>query len=988
MIQVTGILIDPLGRPIPDAEIRVTALETNVVTKSSTATYTTLADGSYDFTLEYGTYDLEVNISCEYVLSGVIIVDEATPNPIRVEDLVNYSPVVTPPVIIPEDPTWEDLHDDLRTDVDSEERTKVDQIGDTENTVNETKVIVTNERLDASIAEYNEIIEAADVKAERQVSLYQDSNLNQSIQDNLVGNTSNGSLTVSNEVYQASNGNVDIHSAKELVSNRGSIKHHVDIKESSGSLTEEELVDGCGFQTNVTVDVPSDGVGTLSVEQDVLFERTDVIIKGRRYEDMSTEHLNDDFTLIQKPKGIVGTETSLESGTNTGSIFDSQEILIDESDVPQAKQERGITALLKSAWQRITNNGTSTKMLTQVDNYCIQDDAGNTIVDFDTVNKVMNVNAQLIVANPDDFKGPKGDENYLEFQYSENNGVPDWHDEYVDGVDIWRRHRQITVIDGVRTEYPWSAGYLLTAEDGLPGDTLYFRYEYSVDGLTNWHDTLTDGDLWRREYLVTNGVDGPVSVPAKIAGADGDDGEIVFEEYLYSTDGLGVPPPTDTDPSNGWHPNFSTGDHYRTTRVIKYAPGTPIPIDPSEVPIEVTDWTPAALLTPRKGFEYFDGQHGSGSYVIEVPLASKPISDADIENLFRSELGFDSSEFDIVTFQGDSSVSDADQFADSYIRNGTDWDGSNDIWEEFALVVDGNAIIHGTVAAEALVAKTITGDKINSETTIIAGSGATTAGMNGDDSGTDTTNRYRNIRFWAGSEYPRDGSGILSAPFLVEYDGTIQVGQVAGYTTKINGKVSNIANPLVEITKGTETRLGIYGSGRLKINNATNTDFLIDIDPETDSSIFKGTIYAYNLVGDVFKTVLWDIQTYNAHTAYRGTPIEVEKLSFTVESVPGLGRHLVIPPMKCDTQTIRVYEDNVKVAEVDTFDDPDPSGDELTPQIIIPMRSDKVLGESVTYSIRTYDYINPGSIITSKRVVIFNGQVIQMVLGKSQLIVT
>lgn len=67
----------------------------------------------------------------------------------------------------------------------------------------------------------------------------------------------------------------------------------------------------------------------------------------------------------------------------------------------------------------------------------------------------------------------------------------------------------------------------------------------------------------------------------------------------------------------------------------------------------------------------------------------------------------------------------------------------------------------------------LTGDKINAYTTIRAGAGVTTAGMNGDDSGTDTSNRNRSYRFWAGGEYARSSTGVPCAPFRVTNSGAM-----------------------------------------------------------------------------------------------------------------------------------------------------------------------------------------------------------------------
>lgn len=82
-------------------------------------------------------------------------------------------------------------------------------------------------------------------------------------------------------------------------------------------------------------------------------------------------------------------------------------------------------------------------------------------------------------------------------------------------------------------------------------------------------------------------------------------------------------------------------------------------------------------------------------------------------------------------------------------------------------------VVGNCVYMDAAYIRCLTGDKIVSNTTIKAGSGATTAGMNGDDSGTDTSNRNRLYRFWAGGEYARSSTGIPCAPFRITNTGAV-----------------------------------------------------------------------------------------------------------------------------------------------------------------------------------------------------------------------
>ncbi|CAM0052876.1 tail protein [Vibrio phage K479] len=69
--------------------------------------------------------------------------------------------------------------------------------------------------------------------------------------------------------------------------------------------------------------------------------------------------------------------------------------------------------------------------------------------------------------------------------------------------------------------------------------------------------------------------------------------------------------------------------------------------------------------------------------------------------------------------------------------------------------------------------KDLQGEQISSDTTIIAGNTENISAMNGNDSGSFTSNRYKDIRFWAGSEYPRSTTGTLYAPFAVDKYGKL-----------------------------------------------------------------------------------------------------------------------------------------------------------------------------------------------------------------------
>lgn len=61
-------------------------------------------------------------------------------------------------------------------------------------------------------------------------------------------------------------------------------------------------------------------------------------------------------------------------------------------------------------------------------------------------------------------------------------------------------------------------------KDGKDGDTIFEVYRYSVNGVDDWHDEMRTGDLYRQTAVMTNGVRGPWSSSARIAGEDGAQG--------------------------------------------------------------------------------------------------------------------------------------------------------------------------------------------------------------------------------------------------------------------------------------------------------------------------------------------------------------------------------------------------------------------------------------------------------------------------------
>ncbi|CAL9956188.1 hypothetical protein VPHD292_0017 [Vibrio phage D292] len=73
-IQVTGVLPDPMGNPMRDAIIRVTALESDYTPPGSEASQTVSRDGNYSFSLEEGSYRIEIHQDDEYTEGTDVLV--------------------------------------------------------------------------------------------------------------------------------------------------------------------------------------------------------------------------------------------------------------------------------------------------------------------------------------------------------------------------------------------------------------------------------------------------------------------------------------------------------------------------------------------------------------------------------------------------------------------------------------------------------------------------------------------------------------------------------------------------------------------------------------------------------------------------------------------------------------------------------------------------------------------------------------------------
>ena len=87
MIQVIGILVNPLNQPI-QTTIRVSTIKSCNTVLSATALIITGSDGTYDFSLINGTFLIELLIDDEYNEGVAVIIDVVTPSVIDLPSLL------------------------------------------------------------------------------------------------------------------------------------------------------------------------------------------------------------------------------------------------------------------------------------------------------------------------------------------------------------------------------------------------------------------------------------------------------------------------------------------------------------------------------------------------------------------------------------------------------------------------------------------------------------------------------------------------------------------------------------------------------------------------------------------------------------------------------------------------------------------------------------------------------------------------------------
>lgn len=568
-----------MDKVMPKAVIRVTAKQTygKVLTQASWTTTTDDA-GAYSFPLVNGLHKVEVNYLDEFYEVGTFIVDAGTPSPISIGQMLRYSTPVVPPVILTPAPDWAALHAVLLADTRTTKQSIQSQVVDGSTSVSDTKQLWLNEALGASMGSDSLATTSGQAKVITQPRVYEDANLNRSVAltTGLEVGTATGKDTL--EVYLASNGDVTAKESTKLTLPHTSMLNETSL-DTSVKHTESFTLDAVSSTTVVDIaatSVKRTKTDTVSGASTVI---TDMAVKG----------YYDEANVFVPKNRTQHTLTSTHSDGVGSSFKDAHTLTEDAAGATTVVEESVLTSGTKEGSIRTTNTGVKTSHEVNVDHLSVN--TGTTpIFEVDTATAEVKVHGTLILSNPAPFKGQAGDTVVEVYRYSPIATMfPDdgnWHAAFVTG-DYFRISNVST--NGVVAPTKWSAPAKLAAKDGADGDTEYWEYHYSTDGLTSWHPTLVDGDLFRRERLVINSVAAAWSTPARIAGTNGADGKVITIEYEYSVNGLTI-----------WHNNFTTGDHFRRERVVTYKfVGDTTPV--------YDIWSNPAKVVPVKGVDYLDG---------------------------------------------------------------------------------------------------------------------------------------------------------------------------------------------------------------------------------------------------------------------------------------------------------------------------------------------------------------------------------------------
>lgn len=897
-VHFTGVLRDPLSNPVPNHDIRITALHTDETMRGSTVTFTTDGSGAYDFYLLKGFYKLEVlNVpEDEYLLVGNLYLNQSTPQGITLEEALLYSERVDPNELIALDEPWLTWWNGLVSSLLSTHREHRDEINNTHAKTLDLQETWVSDDCTEHGSRRTTLVQTKDSRVQHEEEAYYDE-------------TEFREFAASSDIIEA---------------------------DDAGIINDRRVG---GTVSDITTKGTDD---SLMVQTDTL--DTTVTSKKEMYTG------NGDFVKLKELALAVKETLVLNYGSNA----------LNKKSIVDATIEESYDTLVGSKASSVThtNDGSTTRHEIIVDQHFVGKTPLSPTMYVDTVNGKVTVYGQLQVSqlldengDPVDLDPSDGDTIYQVYQYSESNLGP-WKDE-VSSTDIWRRENWS--INGTIDPLTWSVPYQFrgfNGSDGNPGDTIYIEYQYSPDGIT-WHsEPLLSGDKWRRERVVTNGVAGPWSDAGRIVG---DDGETIETRSEYSIDGIynwhAIPDPADKWERRAVFVNgvqqgpwsdpipFGSGNKGDDGDTIftesRYGPNQTIDgqwTDWGGTQLDTHFWRQDRTITndvpsPAGVVYRIVGKPGSGWYTINNGTGVFP-SDAQATTDFINNFGRSPTLDDHLTYTNNANP---DLVTASEIKRCNSPEGSPVIWSTPAMVIQGDLVARGTISGDRLVANTITGNQISSASTIIAGSGSWTAGMNGDDA--SSAGIYQYWRFWSGALDPDfapfrvDRNGKLWATDVV-INGAVTAtsgsftGDIYASTLTLTGSTNITASDVgAETPAGAQSKANAAESAAISSSNnytenriypdqssiqikssnyvSGSTGWAIDANgnAEFNNGTFRGTLYAEDVVGDFYKAVPIEMSANEQFSKGVGEGPATDYQIFRSFVVPSIGfdRYFEIP---------------------------------------------------------------------------------------------
>ena len=831
-INVIGKLLSPLGDGVPNQDIRITSCTTGETVKNTVSSFSTDVDGNYNFNLENGLYNLEILIPKSFKVVGTLWVDDSTPITITLPELIWISREVATDGLIEYPEHWEQLFTALENSHTVDSKILKNQMSYDNAQYGSAAKLET----DGDIAKgtLTNIISSREVKVINEDVVYSDGIEELSASSKTLVNKhglNSTTIQLSDSIVIASQSD-----SKKNINETDTIVAVGDISLSEAVTAKSKTKVSNQVLTTQLKETVDNNVGTTSNAHSITQSITDItswfkskVGKAHKYIETTIK-----AGLINEIINHTVNDKSHNDSTTVDTIGSARRIDVDKFNI-------GNTLEVTHGKVLITGSLQIDKLL---------DHDGNEI-------------------NPSD-----GDTIFQVSLYAETP-TSIWHDN-IQPNDKWKKDN--LSVNGKVDPDTWSIPYRFVGVDGNAGDTILLEYEYSPDAQKNWTSTMKTGDKYRRERIVRNGVAGPWSEPALIAGHNGVSVEVRSE---YSIDGIynwhPILNPTDkferratfendkqvtpwSDPyaigkGDAGATSFSSFVYKRTNTKPATPTGgsyiNPVPdgwsdgIPNGEEIVWVTTrkfgkddadtdstWKVPAQMTDTASIDYefstvatnpgdptskpsnWSNSASSATIWMAVRTKKNGIWSTWSVNKIKGEMGADGANGEngkpgIAGQPGANGKPGSGWY--TLIKNGGNWtsdtqatadfvntfgrspqendhlfyvdkypapikstgkrcnskEGAAVTWSTPALAVNGDMLVDGCISARNIVAGSITGNHISAKSTILAGSGSWTAGMNGDDNHPSSFAYYNNWRMWSGATKPNE------APFRVFKDGTV-----------------------------------------------------------------------------------------------------------------------------------------------------------------------------------------------------------------------